>query len=278
MHKVVNHLVQLQELNMIRDEQKVASGGEHLEQLDASIKAMTSQLPASIRPVYEKLNRRDRMVIVPITDGICAGCGMKIPISLVQSVKQGKDVLSCPNCARMLYFTASAPRRVARRTRRTAPRKVGVARFSSANLMVPDLGAQDMEGCIRILAECMQSNGFVDDGDKLTESALRREAVLSTAVDHGLAFPHVRGVEGGGLTMAAGMSRDGIAPDDTNKKPTHLVFFMVIPTAAGAFYLRLLAGLTQTFRKSEARRTLLAAETADEMWKTLNKLTRSSIK
>jgi len=278
MHKVVNHLVQLQELNMIRDEQKVASGGEHLEQLDASIKAMTSQLPSSIRPVYEKLNRRDRMVIVPIADGICAGCGMKIPISLVQSVRQDKDVLACPNCARMLYITESAPRRVAQRTRRTAPRKVGVARFSAPDLMAPDLGAEDMGGCIRALAERMESNGFVDDGDKLTESALRREAVLSTVVDHGLAFPHVRGVEGGGLTMAAGMSRDGLDLGGANKTPTHLIFFMVIPTAAGAFYLKLLAGLTQTFRKSEARRTLLAAGTAADMWKTLNKLTRSSIK
>jgi mannitol/fructose-specific phosphotransferase system IIA component (Ntr-type) len=278
MNKLVNHLIQLQELNLIRDEQKVAPGGGHLEQLDASIKTMANELPRDVRAVYEKLNRRDRLVVVPIADGNCAGCGMKTPISLVQSVRRGQELLSCPNCARMLYITDSAPRRVSQRTRRTAPRKIGVARFSAQRLMIPDLAAKDMEDCIRLLAKRMEDEGFVDDAEKLVEAALRREAVLPTVVDHGLAFPHVRGVEGGGLTMAMGKNAKGLRLGAPDGQMTRIVFFVVIPTAAGAFYLKVLAGLTETFRKPDACKAILAAKDDAEMWKALTKLTRSTIK
>ena len=121
MHPVVNHLIQLQELALIRDEQKVVPGAAHLEELDASIKTMTGQLPKAIGVLYDKLYRKDHVVIVPVAGGSCAVCGMKLPISLVQSVRVAKDIHGCPNCARMLYYPEEVPKRVGTRTRRTAP-------------------------------------------------------------------------------------------------------------------------------------------------------------
>jgi mannitol/fructose-specific phosphotransferase system IIA component (Ntr-type) len=110
------------------------------------------------------------------------------------------------------------------------------------------------------------------------EHALQREAIVSTAVDHGLAFPHVRGVEGGGLTLACGLSRKGIPFGEEDKKPTKILFFMVIPTAASAFYLKLLAGLAESFTDAENRKAVLAAKDQDELWKALSKVTRATIK
>lgn len=52
---------------------------------------------------------------------------------------------------------------------------------------------------------------------------------------------------------------------------------MVIPTAASAFYLKLLAGLTQTFRKEDARKKLMEAETPEALWKALLKATKGTI-
>jgi len=89
----------------------------------------------------------------------------------------------------------------------------------------------------------------VDKADKLIEAALRREAILSTAVDHGLAFPHVRNVEGGGLTLAMGITAKPIQWTMDGEPATRMVFFMAIPTAASAFYLKLLSGLMETLMK-----------------------------
>lgn len=278
MDHLINHLVQLQELTLIRDEQKAASHTAHLEQLDESIRSMIKGLPEAERDHYTKLVKKDHTVIVPVTDDHCTGCGMKLPISLVQIVRQGKTVENCPNCARMLYCAVAAPKRVPKRERRSAPPKVGINRFSAASLMVPDLKADDMDGCIEGFAALMEQEGFINDGAKLADLAMARESVLSTAVDHGLAFPHVRGVEGGALTFALGTSKEGLDLGAPEGKPTHIVFFIVIPTAASAFYLKLLAGLTQTCRKPEARKAMLEETTPAALWKALVKLTRSTIK
>ena len=123
----------------------------------------------------------------------------------------------------------------------------------------------------------MEEEKFVDDGTKLFNEALKREAIQSTAVEHGMAFPHVRGVEGGGLTLGLGISRKGIRFDDDTRALSHIIFFIVIPTAASVFYLRLLAGLNQSFSKKEARDKLMAAKNQDELWSVLVKATRSTI-
>ena len=277
MHPLANHLAQLQELTLIRDEQQSAKRDHHLERLNESIRQMTAELPRDVRQTFVKLQKRNPIAIAPISDGNCSVCGMKLPISLVQLVRQAEELHSCPNCARILYAPQSAPRRVGQKTRRTAPRKVGIARFSSESLMVPRLAATDKEEAIRELAYKMESEGFVDNADLLTEDALRREAIVSTAIEKGLAFPHVRGVEGGGLTLALGVSEKGIDFNAEDGSPTHVIFFIVIPTAASAFYLKLLAGLSRTFSSEKNRNAVMAETDPGKLWKTLVKVTRTKV-
>jgi mannitol/fructose-specific phosphotransferase system IIA component (Ntr-type) len=278
MNPIMNHLIQLQELALIRDEQKVSGGAEHLQQLDESIQTMTRQLPPDIRDRFEKLHRKDHVVVTPVSEGGCAVCGMRLPISLVQAVRLEREILACPNCTRMLFYAGAAPRRVASASRRTGPRKVGISRFSSQSLMIPRLASEDTEGVIAELARRMETEGFVSGADQLIEAALRREAIISTATDQGLAFPHVRSVEGGALTLAMGVSPKGVTFGGPGGRLTRIVFFIVIPTAASAFYLKLLAGLTTAFVEAEARRELAAEADREQLWKTLCRLTRSAIK
>jgi len=263
---------------MIRDEQRVVAGTRNLDQLDASIRGMTSKLPKDMKSLFEKLQKKGRIVVAPVSRDTCAACGMKLAISQVQAVKLAREIHSCPNCARVLYFPASAPRRVAARTRRTEARKPGISRFSSENLMVPNLESTDKEGIIAELARKMESENFIDDGEKLLDEVLRREAIMSTGVEHGMAFPHARGIEGGGLALALGISRQGVEFDGHVDGLTRIIFLIAIPTAAAAFYLKLLAGLAETFTAAEARKTLLAEKDATGLWKALVKLTRKTVK
>ena len=278
MHPALNQLVQLQELTEVHEEISVVGDGAHLEKLNDAIESMIEQLAPDTRVTFEKLHKKDRHVIVPVSEGVCSICGMQLPRSLLQQVQISVDPQSCPNCARFLYVPDAAPRNVRKRPGRFDARKPGISRFSDVSLMICDLGADDKDAAIATLAKTMEQEGFVDKGDLLLEEALRREALFSTAVDHGLAFPHVRGVEGGALTLAAGLSKEGIHFDGPKGALTHIVFFMVIPTAASAFYLKLLAGLTETFVEDEARSALLDAADPTAMWKALTKATRKAIK
>jgi mannitol/fructose-specific phosphotransferase system IIA component (Ntr-type) len=277
MQRMINHLIQLQDLLFAHDQAEASSAGAHLEQLDTSIQTMLTELPVEVRTHFVKMHKKASLSIVPITSGVCSACGMQIPVSQVHAVHAGDILYQCPSCARYLCYPESAPRRISQRRKRSEPAQVGLARFSAPVLMMTHLAATERDEAIAEMCGKMGAEGFVDNAARLTVEALKREAIASTAVDHGLAFPHVRGVEGGGVTLALGLSRKGIRFGGPGKTLTRIVFLMVIPTAASAFYLRLLSGLTQTFREEEARDLLFKAETPDELWKALTKATRLTI-
>jgi len=277
MNPIVNHLIQLQELTQIRVEQKAHRHGHRLDELDASIAGLTQQLPSDVRSTVARMQKRDTLIIVPISNGICTGCGMKLPTSLVQAVRVSEHIQVCPICTHILYYPEGTPRHIGKLPRRTEPRKDGIARFSSQALMIPRLKAATRDEAIRELANKLRDEGYVDDAEKLMDAALKREAIVSTVVDTVMAFPHVRGVEGGGLTLGLGISPKGIRFDEREKNLTRIVFFMVIPTAASAFYLKLVAGLAETFMDSEARKLLMAEELPEKLWKVLVKLTKKKV-
>lgn len=277
MHKIINHLIQLQELMIARAQQEVSMQDARLAQLDTSIDTLYKELPGSVAAQFRKIEKKGLLAIVPIANGVCSACGMLLPVSLVHAVHAADKLYHCPNCARMVYFPEASPRNIGKRKRRSEPPKVGIERFSSPELMIPQLSAAERDDAIAELCLKMEAEGFVDNGAKLLEEALKREAIISTAVDCGLAFPHVRGVEGGGLTLALGLSKKGLRFDGPGRALTRIIFFMVIPTAASAFYLKLLAGLSQTFQKEEAREKLFEADTPDKLWKALIRSTKATI-
>jgi mannitol/fructose-specific phosphotransferase system IIA component (Ntr-type) len=277
MQSLINHLSQLQELVLIRDEHRTTGDGRHLDRLNESIDQLTDKLPMEVKSLYMRLFKKDHIVMAPMYNGCCAICGMRMPISQVQAVRLCKQIQNCPSCARMLYEESDAPRWVGEAPSRTGPRKSGISRFSAESLMVPDLKAITGADAIDELAKVMEAKGFVSGSERLVETALEREAVLSTAMENGLAFPHVRGVEGGGLTLSLGVSKKGVKFDDAGNM-VNIVFFITIPTAVSAFYLRLMSGLTETFLKEQNRDAILQAETPEQLWKALTKATRYSIK
>jgi len=278
-HPLINMLVQLQELSLVRSEQDASMSDKHLSQLDNSIQSLLNSIPDDTRALFQRIEKKDVLAIVPISNNVCSGCGLTLPVSLVYAVRAGEKLYQCTNCARILYYPEVRPRRISRKIPgRSEPRRTGIARFSSLSLMVPHLQSTDRDKVIEELAMKMEAERFVDNGTKLVDASLEREAIMSTAVEHGIAFPHVRGVEGGGLTLALGINRKGIKFDSAERTRTHVVFFIVIPTAASVFYLRLLSGLTQTFMKKDNREKLIAAQTPEALWQVLIKATRTTIK
>ena len=219
------------------------------------------------------------LAIVPIAKGVCSACGMAIPVSQVHAVHAADALYTCPSCARYLFFPESPPRRMEVKKRsRSAPPQIGVSRFSSPVLMMPRIKAKSCEDVLEQICTMMQKDGFIDNGSRLLEEALRREAIASTAVDQGIAFPHVRGVEGGGISLALATLPKGVKFNTESRTLTRIVCFISIPTAASAFYLKLLAGLTQAFRDADTREALLEHETQDKLWKALVKATKKTIK
>jgi mannitol/fructose-specific phosphotransferase system IIA component (Ntr-type)/predicted RNA-binding Zn-ribbon protein involved in translation (DUF1610 family) len=278
MQPVINHLIQLQEFIIARAQQEAGMPGAQLDQLDASISALTKELPPEVNIRFSRLLQKGPLAIVPVVNGVCTACGMTLPVALVHQVHAAEQIYNCPSCARLLFYRASGARNTRKSPRRSEAPKVGIERFSAQSLMITELEGADRDSIIAELCQKMADEGFVDDPVKLQEAALQREAIISTAVENGLAFPHVRSVEGGALTLALGITPKPVKFDPAaGKAGTRIVFFMVIPTAASAFYLKLLAGLSQVFQKAENRDKLLEADTPEKLWKALIRTTRLAI-
>lgn len=277
MQPTINLLVQLQELIIARAQQEAGMPGAQLGPLDESINALTQELPPDINQQFTRLLKKSPLAIVPVVNNVCTACGMTLPVSLGHLVHAAEQIYHCPSCARLLFHRASGARNTRKSPRRSDPPKVGIERFSAGTLMIPALKGTDRDSVLAELCQKLDDEGFVDDADKLLEVALQRETIISTALENGLAFPHVRCVEGGALTFALGIAPKGIKFDPAGKANTRIIFFMVIPTAASAFYLKLLSGLAQVFQKPENREKLLDTDTPEKMWKALLNATRVAI-
>ncbi len=104
MRSTINQLIQLQELTLIRDEQRSIRGpAADTSALNASIDAMAESLVPVAKTVYARLSKKDHIVTAQMIDGKCSMCGMRLAISQVQAVKLCRELVTCPSCARVLY-------------------------------------------------------------------------------------------------------------------------------------------------------------------------------
>jgi PTS system nitrogen regulatory IIA component len=278
MKKILLQLIQWQDLLEARAQQETLFPGTRLAHLDAAIAAMPESLDPTLVEQFIRTQKKNRLAIVPVSNKACTGCGLVLPISLVHTIRAEKELHRCPNCSRFLFEPEGGrPKRTLKNHGVPLPPRIGIARFSSPDLMITPLASTKGDAAIGELCARLESGGYVEHGERLAEEALKREAIVSTALEIGIALPHVRGIEGGALVLAAGVSPKGIRFTGGPRTLVHLIFFFAIPTAASAFYLRLLSGLTRTFSVEENRDKLVAAESPELLWKSLVQTTRKAI-
>jgi PTS system nitrogen regulatory IIA component len=277
MDRILKQLIQLQELHFTLLEQRTLVPKGHLVDLESAIKALLKDLPQGIATLYQGLQKRNNAAVVPETRGTCTACGISLPTSLTAAILSKHRIQQCPNCLRILYHFEGAPRQLKRDLDQTGKPRAGVARFSSAELMLPRIEAGNRDDAISELIELMALKEFVENPEDLLAAALRREAIVSTALDHGLAFPHVRGIEGGGLIFSLGLKKRGFKFDPHAGRLTRICFFIVVPSATSVFYLQVLSGLIEALREDSERKKLLACETPEQMWTALKGLTQKTI-
>jgi len=76
----------------------------------AELSANREQLAAAVEPAararYERLVRsKGEHVVVGVERGVCGGCHMRLPPQLLVMCQARKELVSCSNCGRILYYT-----------------------------------------------------------------------------------------------------------------------------------------------------------------------------
>lgn len=68
-------------------------------------KRMAMRVENQVLKVYDRVRRSLRgMTVVPVKKGACSGCFHVIPLQTVMQIRQGRKLISCENCGRILIY------------------------------------------------------------------------------------------------------------------------------------------------------------------------------
>ena len=66
---------------------------------------LEKSVPADLLARYERIRKRNNGIgVIPVWKAVCGGCHMNIPPQLYNELQRSDDLLSCPNCNRIMYF------------------------------------------------------------------------------------------------------------------------------------------------------------------------------
>lgn len=83
-----------------------ASLRKELEQLQANREELAAAVSESERGRYERLlQNKGENVVVGVQHGVCGGCHMRLPPQLIVLCQGRKELVTCSNCGRILYYT-----------------------------------------------------------------------------------------------------------------------------------------------------------------------------
>ncbi len=83
---------------------------ENLKKEFAELTSSRAQLASAVddatRSRYERLFKsKGENVVVTVEHSACGGCHMKLPTQIVTNCRAQAELVTCPNCGRILYFT-----------------------------------------------------------------------------------------------------------------------------------------------------------------------------
>jgi len=88
------------------DEKSQALDGQ-LQGLTKERSALAGQIDEDLLALFERLfESKGDAAVVAVEHGVCTGCHMKVTIATAARVKAAKEIVSCENCGRILYFGA----------------------------------------------------------------------------------------------------------------------------------------------------------------------------
>ena len=86
--------------------QREANLKQEFTELTSTRAQLASAVDDSTRSRYERIFKsKGENVVVDVEHSACGGCHMKLPAQIITHCRAQAEVVSCPSCGRMLYFT-----------------------------------------------------------------------------------------------------------------------------------------------------------------------------
>ncbi|MFP4114698.1 MAG: PTS sugar transporter subunit IIA [Spirochaetota bacterium] len=147
--------------------------------------------------------------------------------------------------------------------------------MSLSDLIQPDvvkvpLAARSKSEAIAELLDVLVHAGKVSDREHAMNALFERESLGSTGLESGIAVPHAKTGAVTRLTLAIGISPEGIDFQSADGEPSRIFFLMLAPPDQSGPHIEALSEIARLARAPAFLKALARAESAQEVVELIN--------
>ena len=133
--------------------------------------------------------------------------------------------------------------------------------------IIPQLKSTKRDEVINELVEALVESGAVDASlqEEFVKAVLTRERKGSTGFGHGVAVPHVKSQKVEKLTVAIGVSKEGIDFKALDKEPVFSLFLLMSPEDRPEEHLDAMEAIFGNLQDDQFRKFLRQASTIEDV-------------
>ena len=125
----------------------------------------------------------------------------------------------------------------------------------------------EKEKVLARLVHVLADSHVIHDETGLLDAIRGRELIMSTGIGFGIAVPHAKITSVDDVTLAVGVSQQGIQFGSLDDKPVHIVVMIAAGAEQQDLYIRTLARVMLVLKNPKVREKLIAAKTPAEVLK-----------
>jgi len=145
----------------------------------------------------------------------------------------------------------------------------GLSQYLSHDCLAVHLEGDAKEELLDELLGLLERQSLLHDPAEARQAIFEREAQMSTGMEHGVAIPHARTDAVDRLVCAVGLKPEGIDFGALDGQPSKIFVLSLSPKNAPAPHVQFMATISRALGSDEGRERVLAAKTADDLWKAL---------
>jgi fructose-specific phosphotransferase system IIA component len=136
----------------------------------------------------------------------------------------------------------------------------------SPDKIIANLNVDDKTSSITTLLELFNDDPRIIDLERVKNSVLEREKIMSTGVGHGFAIPHGKTNAVNEIIAAFAKTEAPLEFESLDGQPVRLIFLLVGKENSVGPHIKLLSRISRMMNKEEFRNKLLKADSTDEIY------------
>ncbi len=140
-----------------------------------------------------------------------------------------------------------------------------VSDILNKKVVIAELKSVNKADVINEIIDIFKDDPRVTDIEKVRDSVMQREQIMSTGVGKGFAIPHGKTSAVNGIIGAFAKTSKEINYGSLDGKPVNLIFLLVGKDTLVSTHIKLLSRISRLMNKDDFRERLINAKTPDEI-------------